>query len=96
MHVKVTVSLRYAELVCVVPTRVSVLAWPMHQSKKASNSAATVARKGNETSGSHSIPARLSYAEEALRTMSLPEAYAEIVLNLSQALEQIYPKENSP
>ncbi|TXG62364.1 hypothetical protein EZV62_013727 [Acer yangbiense] len=34
-------------------------------------------------------PARLSYAEDALRTMSLPEAYAEIVLNLPQALQQI-------
>ncbi|KAH7837729.1 hypothetical protein Vadar_017329 [Vaccinium darrowii] len=92
---KVTVSLRYAELISVLPTRISVLAWPMHQSKKLSTSTATINRKGNGASGSQSIPARLSYAEDALRTMSLPEAYAEIVLNLPQALEQIFPDRNS-
>lgn len=62
----------------------------------------------------HVIPSRLSYAEEALRSMSLPEgifyyhglidfsldvinfmilpddaAFAEIVLNLPQALQQL-------
>ncbi|XP_038711399.1 uncharacterized protein LOC120005686 isoform X2 [Tripterygium wilfordii] len=72
---KLTVSLRYTDLVSVLPTRVRVLAWPMNQLDK-----------GN--SESRSIPSRLSYAEDALRTMSLPEAYAEIVLNLPQALEQ--------
>ncbi|XP_058199244.1 uncharacterized protein LOC131314547 isoform X2 [Rhododendron vialii] len=93
---KVTVSLRYAELISVLPTRVSVLAWPMHQTKKSLTSTATTNKKGNGASGSQSIPARLSYAEDALRTMSLPEAYAEIVLNLPQALEQIFPDRNSP
>ncbi|XP_050215483.1 uncharacterized protein LOC126666687 [Mercurialis annua] len=75
---KVTVSLRYADLISVLPTRVKVFAWPISQFKK------------NEALGSQLSPARLSYAEEALRTMSLPEAYAEIVLNLPQAVQQIF------
>lgn len=81
---KVTVSLRYADLLSILPTRVSVLAWPAHQLKKS-----LTGRKGNGALGSRPIPARLSYAEDALRSMSLPEAYAEIVLNLPQALENI-------
>nr|KJB54953.1 hypothetical protein B456_009G068000 [Gossypium raimondii] len=80
---KVTVSLRYPDLVSVLPTRVKVLAWPMHQYKKSHTSSAGAM-------GSQPIPARLSYAEDALRTMSLPEAYAEIVLNLQQALQQMF------
>lgn len=56
---KITVCLRYADLVSVLPTRVKVLAWPTCQFKKDSISAPT--------------PARLSYAEDALRNMSLPE-----------------------
>lgn len=60
---KVTVSLRYADLISVLPTRIRVLAWPMHQSKK--NSTAFL--------GSHPAPIRLTYAEDALRTTSLPE-----------------------
>ena len=67
---KVTVSLRYADLVSVLPTRIRVLAWP---SKKSSINAVTLNRKENGVLGSHQIPARLSYAEDALRTMSLPE-----------------------
>lgn len=86
---KVTVSLRYADLVSVLPTRVKVLAWPMHQYKKNHTSSAALSSKENGTMSSQPIPARLSYAEDALRTMSLPEAYAEIVLNLPQALQQI-------
>ncbi|GMP87857.1 hypothetical protein CsSME_00040064 [Camellia sinensis var. sinensis] len=94
---KVTVSLRYADLISVLPTRISVLVWPMHQSTKSATSTvtATMSKKGDGASGSHSIPARLSYAEDALRTMSLPEAYAEIVLNLPQALQQLFPHRNS-
>ncbi|KAG6497774.1 hypothetical protein ZIOFF_045680 [Zingiber officinale] len=63
---KVTVSLRYADLVSILPSRIRVLAWPVHPSKK------TLAdeKKG----GAQSIPSRLPYAEDALRTMSLPEA----------------------
>ncbi|WCJ44393.1 hypothetical protein M5689_025062 [Euphorbia peplus] len=76
MDCKVTLSLRYAELISVLPTRVRVVAWPLNQPKK------------NGSLGSRSGPARLSYAEEALQTMSLPEAYAEIVLNLPRAVQQ--------
>lgn len=83
---KITVSLRYADMLSILPTEVSVLAWPMHQSKKSSISAGTTGRKGNGASESQPVPTRLSYAEEALRAMSLPEAYAEIVLNLPQEL----------
>ncbi|XP_031276501.1 uncharacterized protein LOC116134965 [Pistacia vera] len=78
---KVTVSLRYADLISVLPSRVRVLVWPTSQFKK----------DGISTPS----PARLSYAEDALRTMSLPEAYAEIVLNLPQALQQIFQQGGS-
>ncbi|XP_057434609.1 uncharacterized protein LOC130727479 [Lotus japonicus] len=83
---KVTVSLRYADLISVLPSRISVLAWPMLKK----NTAATLNRKEDGNFGSHPAPVRLHYAEDALRTMSLPEAYAEIVLNLPQALQQMY------
>ncbi|KAE8734716.1 Detected protein of unknown function [Hibiscus syriacus] len=79
---KVTFGLRYPDLVSVLPTRVKVLAWPMHQFKK--NHASSAGAMGSQP-----IPARLSYAEDASRTLSLPEAYAEIVLNLPQAPLQI-------
>ncbi|MCD9638234.1 hypothetical protein HAX54_022083, partial [Datura stramonium] len=68
---KLTVSLRYADLISTLPTGVSVLAWPMNQSKKSSDTI-SLSQKGNGV-GSHPIPARLTYAEDALRTMSLPE-----------------------
>jgi len=58
---KVIVSLRYADLVSVLPTRVRVIAWPIDQFKK------------SEVMGAHPIPSRLSYAEDALKSMSLPE-----------------------
>lgn len=80
----VTVSLRYADLLSVLPTRVSVLAWPAHPMKKSGS------RKV-----SRPVPARLSYAEDALKSLSLPEAYAEIVLNLPQALERIQSSSSS-
>ncbi|KAE8734724.1 plasma membrane ATPase 4 isoform 1 [Hibiscus syriacus] len=80
---KVTFGLRYPDLVSVLPTRVKVLAWPMHQFKK--NHASSAGAMGSQP-----IPARLSYAEDASRTLSLPEAYAEIVLNLPQAPLQIF------
>ncbi|WJX41903.1 hypothetical protein P8452_29195 [Trifolium repens] len=83
---KVTVSLRYTDLISVLPTRITVLAWPM--SKKIST--VTLNRMEDGISGNHPAPVRLPYAEEALRTMSLPGAYAEIVLNLPQALRQMY------
>lgn len=86
---KITVSLRYADLLSVLPTRIRVLAWPMQPSKKIITSTGTIGRKGN------SVPARLSYAEDALRTMSLPEAYAEIVLNLPRVLQQNFQHRGS-
>lgn len=63
-----------------------MLAWP---SKKSGIDAETMNRKENGVLGSHQIPVRLSYAEDAVRTMSLPEAFAEIVLNLPRALQQM-------
>ncbi|XP_076952419.1 uncharacterized protein LOC143626141 isoform X2 [Bidens hawaiensis] len=80
---KVTVSLRYADLLSILPTGISVVAWPMSQSKKSP----TRDKKGKVSFGNMG-PMRLSYAESALRTLSLPEAFAEIVLNLREALEQ--------
>nr|GMD30106.1 centromere protein O [Ipomoea batatas] len=84
---RITVCLRYADLVSTLPTGVSVVAWPAQHSKKSSNFIAST-RKGN-----YPVPERLTYAEEALRTMSLPEAYAEIVLNLQQALGDVFVPE---
>ncbi|RRT69185.1 hypothetical protein B296_00037633, partial [Ensete ventricosum] len=66
---KVTVSLRYADLVSILPSRIRVLAWPVHPSKKI----LAVDRKESGPALAQSIPSRLSYAEDALRTMSLPE-----------------------
>lgn len=92
---KVTVSLRYADLISILPSGVNVMTWPIHQSSKASAVAMPMNRKGTGSLGSKTIPARLSYAEEALRTMSLPEAYADIVLNLPQALQEVFSPENT-
>ncbi|XP_054788658.1 uncharacterized protein LOC129294369 isoform X2 [Prosopis cineraria] len=69
---KVTVSLRYADLISVLPTRIRVLAWPMHQSKKITPATTTLNRKEDGPLGTNP-PVRLTYAEDALRTMSLPE-----------------------
>ncbi|KAL3821609.1 hypothetical protein ACJIZ3_007514 [Penstemon smallii] len=82
---KITVSLRYAELVSTLPSGISVLAWPLQQLKKSSAGATAI----------QPIPARLAYAEDALRSMSLPEAFAEIVLNMPRALKQIFLDQNS-
>ncbi|XWS26096.1 hypothetical protein CRYUN_Cryun26dG0001600 [Craigia yunnanensis] len=62
---KVTISLRYADLVSVLPTRVKVLAWPTHQFKKNHTSSAVLSRKEKGAKSSQPIPARLSYAEDA-------------------------------
>lgn len=77
---RITVCLRYADLVSTLPSGVSVLAWPNKPS----------ARKDNLSAA----PERLTYAEDALRTMSLPEAYAEIVLNLEAALGDVFLAES--
>lgn len=68
---KVTVSLRYADLLSVLPTGISVVVWPMSQSKKSP----TRSKKAKVALGNNVGPMRLSYAEEALRTLSLPEGY---------------------
>ncbi|XP_062098526.1 uncharacterized protein LOC133804375 isoform X2 [Humulus lupulus] len=87
---KVTVALRYVDLVSVLPSRIKVLAWPVQQSKKNSLNTLTMSRKENEIIAGQTGPVHLLYAEDALRNMSLPEAYAEIVLNLPRALQQIF------
>lgn len=66
---KVTVSLRYADLISILPSRIRVLAWPVHPSKKILSPDS----KGNASPLAQSVPSRLSYTEDALRTMSLPE-----------------------
>ncbi|KAH9622134.1 hypothetical protein KSS87_023615 [Heliosperma pusillum] len=81
---RITVSLKYADLIMVLPTRVRVMAWPL-------NSYRQIVGKESTASPSNLIPARLSYAEDALRILSLPEAFAEFVLNLPQALEDTFP-----
>ncbi|KAL8093426.1 hypothetical protein AgCh_035342 [Apium graveolens] len=86
---KITVGLRYANLLAILPTRVSVLAWPVKKSSSAEN-----LRKGNGVAENEEVPLRLIYAEDALRTMSLPEAYAEIVLNLPEELSELNIQRN--
>ncbi|KAJ3679475.1 hypothetical protein LUZ60_017486 [Juncus effusus] len=81
----ITANIRYTELAATSPSQTKVLLWPAHPSKKIISS--------SDGTGGVQYPSlsRLSYAEEALKTMSLPQAYAEIVLNLPQAIKQIYP-----
>ena len=85
MHVfccsKVTVALRYADLVSVLPTRIRVLAWPVHQSRKSSSNSSTTSRKENGGMTGQASPVRLSYAEDALRNMSLPEGVISFQVN---------------
>ncbi|XP_042007164.1 uncharacterized protein LOC121755826 [Salvia splendens] len=90
---KVIVSTRYGELVSTLPSTVSVLAWPMHQHKKLQTSVAPISRK--ESHGNQLVPARLAYAEDALRSMSLPKAFAEIVLSMPKALEEAFPDQSA-
>ncbi|GFP96376.1 hypothetical protein PHJA_001781700 [Phtheirospermum japonicum] len=68
---KVTVSLRYGNLVSTLPSGVNVFAWPMQQPKRLRTSVAPINRK--EISGNQLVPARLVNAEHALKSMSLPE-----------------------
>ncbi|KAF8392873.1 hypothetical protein HHK36_021112 [Tetracentron sinense] len=85
---KVTVSLRYADLVSVLPTRIRVLAWPVHPSKKSSMTT-PINRKGNGMLGAAHFVDIFFWV---LIFVSLPylAAYAEIVLNLPRALQQIF------
>ncbi|KAL9265074.1 hypothetical protein AKJ16_DCAP08904, partial [Drosera capensis] len=80
---KLTVGLRYADLVSVLPTRIRVLAWPLYSSKELAGSTQT-SRKPSGTFPSHLIPARLSYAEDALRTMSLPEVWIATTVTVKE------------
>lgn len=84
---KITVSLRYPDLLSVLPTRIRVLAWPVHPSKKIS----VFDKSGIGLEIADATPTPLSFAEDALKSMSLPEAFAEIVLNLPRVLEQMFP-----
>ncbi|KAL8130465.1 hypothetical protein V2J09_019620 [Rumex salicifolius] len=84
---KVTVSLRYADLLSVLPTRVKVLAWPLNCPSKDLITSQTN-KNASGVFPIHLIPARLSYAEDALQTMSLPE---DIVLNLPKELQKMFP-----
>lgn len=69
-------SLRYANLVSTLPSEISVLAWPMQQPKKLRTGVVTINRK--EALENNLIPARLVHAENALRSMSLPEGWNAI------------------
>ncbi|KAL5564478.1 hypothetical protein UlMin_027642 [Ulmus minor] len=60
---------------------------PIKQSKKNSLNALAMNMKDNGIANRQPVLARLSYAKDALRTMSLLEAYTEIVLNLPRALQ---------
>ncbi|KAK4755966.1 hypothetical protein SAY87_009723 [Trapa incisa] len=92
---KITVTLRYADLLSVLPTRARVLVWPPSNSRKSSPGPASAHGRTSGVFVNQHFPIRLSYAEQAFQTMSLPEAYAEVVLNLSRALEQIYRQKGS-
>ncbi|GJW25676.1 centromere protein O, partial [Tanacetum coccineum] len=61
----------WANLLSILPTAVSVVAWPMNRSKRSP----TEGRTGKVAFGSNSAPIRLNYAESAMRTLSLPEGY---------------------
>ncbi|KAF3772608.1 Centromere protein O [Nymphaea thermarum] len=90
--VSVTVSLRYGDLVSVLPTRTKVLAWPVHGSKQVILSGG---RRANGPGVTQLIPTHLAFAEEALRTLGLPEAYAEIMLSMKPALQQLFPSQGT-
>ncbi|KAM5585012.1 hypothetical protein ABKV19_004407 [Rosa sericea] len=74
---KIIVKLKYADLVSILPTNVSVVVWPVQIRRFNLNISTMNTLKG---------PTCLLYAEDALRTVSLPEAYTEIVLNLPYKL----------
>ncbi|KAI4978572.1 hypothetical protein ZWY2020_015325 [Hordeum vulgare] len=82
---KVTVSIRYSDLILTLPSQARVLAWPLRSAKRIS----TADRRAQP------VPSRLSYAENALKTLSLPEAYAEVVLELPRALKQMFYSQES-
>ncbi|CAI9102952.1 OLC1v1001354C1 [Oldenlandia corymbosa var. corymbosa] len=64
---KVTLSLRYDDLVSILPTAICVLTW-LKQSDSLTTTMVMCRRSTNKF-----IPERISYAEDALEIMSLPE-----------------------
>nr|TKW03482.1 hypothetical protein SEVIR_7G027210v2 [Setaria viridis] len=85
---KITVSIRYSDLLLTLPSQARVLAWPLRSSKR-------ISTRSSSASASQPVPFRLSYAEEALKTLCLPEAYADIVLDLPHALKRILTSQDS-
>ncbi|CAL5017994.1 unnamed protein product [Urochloa decumbens] len=85
---KVTVSIRYSDLLQTLPSQARVLAWPLRSSRR-------ISTRSSSASAAQSVPFRLSYAEEALKTLCLPEAYADIVLDLPHALKRIFSSQDS-
>lgn len=88
---KVTVSIRYSDLILTLPSQARVLAWPLRSYKRVS----AAGRRSGSGAPVQPVPFRLPYAEDALKTLSLPEAYAEIVLNLPRALKKVFYSQES-
>eukprot|EP00252_Welwitschia_mirabilis_P013910 TRINITY_DN3080_c0_g1_i1.p1 TRINITY_DN3080_c0_g1~~TRINITY_DN3080_c0_g1_i1.p1 ORF type:complete len:362 (-),score=70.17 TRINITY_DN3080_c0_g1_i1:283-1368(-) len=89
---KVTVSLSYDDICSELPTQSKVLAWPLGHFKEGD----AIGGQGGRAGITREIPCRLAYAEDALRTISLPQAYAEIGLNLQGTLRHGCPSPALP
>ena len=68
---KVTVSIRYSDLILTWPSQVRVLAWPLRSFKRTD-------RRSSSGATAQPVPFRLSYAEDALKTLSLPEGSSHL------------------
>lgn len=84
---KVIVELYYDDIQSELPTGSKVQAWPLYL--KATGTGTGRQGNGPAVTGLTSSP--LPYAEDTLRMISLPQAYAEIVLNLQGTLRHIFP-----
>ncbi|GLJ29267.1 hypothetical protein SUGI_0577200 [Cryptomeria japonica] len=84
---KVIVELIYDDTHSELPTKSKVQAWPL--SLKAMETCTGRQGSGSAVNGITSSP--LPYAEDALKTISLPRAFAEIALNLQGTLRHIFP-----
>ncbi|XP_066387134.1 uncharacterized protein [Miscanthus floridulus] len=85
---KVTISIRYSDLLQTLPSQARVLAWPLRSAKR-------ISTRSSSAQATQPVPFHLSYAEEALKTLCLPEAYADIVLELPHALKRIFSSRDS-
>ncbi|KAK3142879.1 hypothetical protein QOZ80_4BG0353110 [Eleusine coracana subsp. coracana] len=85
---KVTVSIRYSDLLLTLPSKARVLAWPLRVTRRPST-------RASSASAAQPVPFRLTYAEDALKTLCLPEAYADIVLDLPHALKKVFTSQDS-